>query len=299
MKRDNRFRGIFPAIITPFDEDGDIGEQRLVDFIDHVVERGVHGIYLLGTNGEAPLLSFKEKKKIIDITMRNLNDRVPVIAGTMCNSTKKTIELSKYAEEKGADALHVIVPYYYPVDERSLKKHIKKIGEKVDIPLFLYSIPQFTGNEIKTSTLLEMTENEDLIGLKDSSGDVEWFYNTLVNVRKRRKDFVLFGGNDSLIFNYLTLGGDGAVTAVGNAFPELVVEIYEKYKAGDLKAAKERQKKVLEIKNIFSDYPTMSAVKGALKVKGHDYGDLREPLHSLDRKELKSLEEELKTIEVI
>jgi len=299
MKRDNCFRGIFPAIITPFDEDGDIDEQRLVDFIDYVVERGVYGIYLLGTNGEAPLLSFKEKKKIIDITMRSLNDRVPVIAGTMCNSTKKTIELSKYAEEKGADALHVIVPYYYPVDERSLKKHIKKIGEKVDIPLFLYSIPQFTGNEIKTSTLLEMTENEDLIGLKDSSGDVEWFYNTLVNVRKRRKDFVLFGGNDSLIFTYLTLGGDGAVTAVGNAFPELVVEIYEKYKAGDLKAAKERQKKVLEIKNIFSDYPTMSAVKGALKVKGHDYGDLREPLHSLDRKELKSLEEELKTIEVI
>ncbi|MFW5945411.1 MAG: dihydrodipicolinate synthase family protein [Candidatus Natronoplasma sp.] len=299
MKKNKNFKGVFPAVITTFDGDEKVDEHRTGDFIDHLVERGVHGIYLLGTNGEAPLLTFKEKKKIIDVAMRRVEGRVPVIAGTMCNSTKKTIKLSKYAEEKGADAVHVIVPYYYPVKEFALKKHIDQISDEIDIPIFLYSIPQFTGNELKGSTLIELTKNRDLIGLKDSSGDIELFYRTLVEVEKRREDFVFFGGNDSLIFSYLMLGGDGVVTAVGNAFPRLVVDIYEKYKRGDIEAVKEKQRKVLEIKNIFESYPLMSAVKGALKVKGYDYGDLREPLHSLDRRELNDLEEELKKIDAI
>jgi len=299
MKKEKIFEGIFPAVITPFDEDEKIDKKKMGDFIDFVLNRGVHGIYLLGTNGEAPLLTFKEKKKIIDTSIRKVNGRVPVIAGTMCNSTKKTIELSKYAEEKGADAVHVIVPYYFPIDEDSLKVHIKEIVEEIEIPIFLYSIPQFTGNEIKSSTFLQLAEIKDLIGLKDSSGDIELFYKTMVEVRKKREDFVFFGGNDSLVFSYLALGGDGAVTAIGNAFPEIFVEIYEQFKAGDMEAAKQKQRKVLEIKNIFNKYPTMSAVKGTLKVKGHDYGDLRKPLYSLKKDELDDLEDELKKIEVI
>jgi len=299
MKENKRFKGVFPAVITTFDRDGKVDEKRTGDFIDHVVERGVHGIYLLGTNGEAPLLTFNEKKKIIDAAMRRVEGRVPVIAGTMCNSTKKTIKLSKYAEEKGADAVHVIVPYYYPVEEFALKKHIDQISDETDIPIFLYSIPQFTGNELKDSTLIELVKNRNLIGLKDSSGDIEWFYRTLSEVKNRREDFVFFGGNDSLIFSYLSLGGDGVVTAVGNAFPKLVVDIYNKYKRENIEGAKEKQRIVLEIKNIFENYPPMSAVKGALKVKGYDFGDLRRPLYSLDRRELNDLEEELKKIDSI
>ncbi len=299
MKCEKGFKGVFPAVITPFDEDGKIDEQGMSDFIDYVIERGVHGIYLLGTNGEAPLLTFKEKKKIIDVTIGRVKGRVSVIAGTMCNSTKKTILLSKYAEEKGADAVHAIVPYYYPIKEVALKKHIKEIADKIEIPIFLYSIPQFTGNELETSTLLELSKIKNLIGLKDSSGDIEFFYKTLVEVRKKQEDFVFFGGNDSLVFTYLTLDGDGVVTAIGNVFPRLVVDIYEKYKGGEIEAAKRKQIKVLKIKKIFGKYPTMSAVKGALKIRGHDYGCLRKPLHSLDRSELKDLEEELMEIDVI
>lgn len=299
MKREETFKGIFPAVITPFDKGEKIDEKRMIDFINYMVEGGVHGIYLLGTNGEAPLLTLEEKKKIIDLTIKTVDGEVPVIAGTMCNSTKKTLYLSKYAEEKGADAVHVIVPYYYPVETRALKKHIEEIANEIKIPIFLYSIPQFTGNEIKSSTFSELAEIKDLVGLKDSSGDIELFYNTLLKVRKKRDDFVFFGGNDSLVLTYLTLGGDGAVTAIGNAFPELFVDIFEKFKTEDLEAAKRKQRKVLEIKNVFKKYPTMSAVKGTLKIKGQDYGDLRKPLHSLDRGELKNLEEELKKIDVI
>ncbi|MBS3789579.1 MAG: dihydrodipicolinate synthase family protein [Candidatus Thermoplasmatota archaeon] len=299
MKQDKLFEGIFPAVITPFGKDGGIDEQRMREFIDYVLESGVHGIYLLGTNGEAPLLTFKEKKKIIDIAVEKVNSRVPVIAGTMCNSTIKTIKLSKYAEEKGADAVHVIVPYYYPVREIALKEHIEEVSDKIEIPVFLYSIPQFTGYEIDTSTVSKLAEVKNLAGLKDSSGDIELFYDTLVEIRKKREDFIFFGGNDSLIFTYLSLGGDGAVTAVGNVFPKLVVDIYERYRAGDLKGAKQKQRKLLKIKNIFKNYPTMSAVKGALKVIGEDYGDLRKPLNSLNRKELNGLKKELKKINAI
>ncbi len=299
MKEEKAFEGVFPAVITPFGKEGNIDEHRMGDFLDYMVEQGVHGIYLLGTNGEAPLLTFEEKKKIIDVAMERVDGRVPVIAGTMCNSTKKTIRLSKYAEEKGADAVHVIVPYYYPVGDEGFKEHIKKITDKIGIPVFLYSIPQFTGSEIETSTISELAGIKNVLGLKDSSGDVEWLYKTLVDVRKKREDFVFFGGNDSLILTYLKMGGDGAVTAVGNAFPELVVDIYEKYKTGNIEEAERKQRKVLEIKKIFRKYPVMSAVKGALKVRGHDYGNLRKPLHTLDRREMKTLEEELKEIDVI
>lgn len=286
-------------MITPFDEKQKIEESRLEDFLEQVIEGGVHGIYLLGTNGEAPLLTFEEKKNVIDTALAHVDGRVPVIVGSTCNSTVNTIELSRYAQEKGADAVHTIVPYYYPVTEKGLKNHVQELAEEIDIPIFLYSIPQFTGNDITPSTVVDLLDIDNLIGLKDSSGDVDFFYQTLKKVREEREDFVYFGGNDSLVLHYLMHGGDGSVTAVGNVFPELVVDIYEKLNLGNLEAARQNQEKVLEIKDIFSKYPTMSAVKGALKVKGEDFGDLRRPMHSLNDQELEELEEELEEINVI
>ncbi|MFP4000370.1 MAG: dihydrodipicolinate synthase family protein [Thermoplasmata archaeon] len=297
--KDDKFKGIFPAVITPYDEGEEVDESRLKDFLDYVIEGGVHGIYLLGTNGEGPLLTFQEKKRVIETALEHVAGRVPVIVGSMCNSTKNTIELSKYAESKGADAVHAIVPYYYPVTKNGLKNHIKELAEEVDIPIFLYSIPQFTGNEIEPHTLGELSELDDLIGLKDSSGDIGFFYQSLNEVQSKRDDFVFFGGNDSLILTYLMMGGDGSVTAVGNAFPGLVADIFEEYMSGNIETAKDKQKKVWKIKDIFSGYPTMSAVKGTLKVLGEDFGGPRRPLQSLNDRELKKLERKLKDINVI
>ncbi len=299
MNRDMDFEGVFPAVITPFDDDQQIDEPRLKDFLDHVIDGGVHGIYLLGTNGETPLLTFEEKKRVMRVALEHVDGRVPVIAGTMCNSTLKTVELAKFAEKKGADAVHVIVPYYYPTSGPLLKDHLKDIADETDLPMFLYSIPQFTGNEIEPSIVSDLADIEQLIGLKDSSGDVGWFYETVEKVREKREDFRFFGGNDFLVFNYLMMGGNGSVTAVGNVFPELLAEIYESYKDGDLDRAEKKQKKVMRIKDVFSRYPPISAVKGGLKVRGKDFSDPRSPLRSLGDSELARLEKELKDIGAI
>jgi len=299
MKENKKFAGIFPAVITPFDEEQEVDRSRLKDFLDHLIEGGVHGLYLLGTNGEAPLLTFEEKKGIIETALDHVDDRVPVIVGSMCNSTIKTIKLSKFAQQKGADAVHVIIPYYYPMSGSNLKDHIKRLAVDIKIPIFLYSIPQFTGNELRASTVIDLLDIDRFIGLKDSSGDVEFFYRTLKRAREKRKDFVYFGGNDSLILHYLMHGSDGSVTAVGNAFPELVSGIYEDHGSGDIYSAVQKQERVLEIKDVFSDYPALSAVKGALKARGKDYGDLREPMYSLSEGELKEIENKLESIGVI
>ncbi len=289
------FKGIYPAAITPFDESEEVDISRLEDFLDFLIEGGVHGIYLLGTNGEAPLLTMEEKKRVIESAVDHVGGRVPVIAGTMCNDTKGTIELVRYAEDKGADAVHVIVPYFFPSPKRSLVKHFKSISENIDLPIFIYSIPQRTGNRLDIETLKTLSEIDKVVGFKDSSGDLESFYSASVDTR----DLISFGGNDSLIYSYLSLGGDGAVTAVGNVFPELVSSIYEHHQRGDHIRAKELQDKVLHITQALKKGPYLSGVKAALKLRGMDFGDVRSPLLPFSRGEMKKLKADLERLNML
>lgn len=288
----NRFEGIFPAAITPFDEDENLDESKLTEFLDFLIEGDVHGIFLLGTNGEAPLLDMAEKKKVIGTAVEHVDGKVPIIAGTMCNSTEKTIELSRYAEKKGSDAVHVILPYYFPCPHNPLVQHFKDISDEVDIPIFVYSIPQRTGNDLDIETLKELSKIENVTALKDSSGDLAFFYSVVEEI----DDFQFFGGNDSLIYSYLTSGGDGAITAAGNVFPELVSSIYDDFVKGDLQKAKEAQNAVLRISNVLKKGPYLSGVKAALKLRGLDFGEVRKPLQPFSQDEITLLREELKDL---
>ncbi|MGM0405970.1 MAG: 4-hydroxy-tetrahydrodipicolinate synthase [Thermoplasmatota archaeon] len=285
----NQFEGIYPAAITPFDKDENIDESKLIDFLDFLIDGGVHGIYLLGTNGEAPLLDMEEKKRAIELAVEHVDGRVPIIAGTMCNSTKKTIELSRWAEEKGADGVHVIIPYYFPSPRKSLVKHFKNISKEISLPIFIYSIPQRTGNDLDMETLKELSKIDNVSALKDSSGDLAFFYAAVEEI----KGLQLFGGNDSLIYSYLTMGGNGAVTAAGNVFPELVSSIYDHFVKGDFQKAKEAQDKVLRISNAMKKGPYLSGVKEALKLRGLDFGEVRKPLESFSQEKITLLKKEL------
>ncbi|MFO7791652.1 MAG: 4-hydroxy-tetrahydrodipicolinate synthase [Candidatus Saliniplasma sp.] len=291
----NRFEGIYPAAITPFDEYENLDESKLIDFLDFLIDGGVHGIYLLGTNGEAPLLDMDEKKRVIELAVEHIDGEIPVVAGTMCNSTKKTIELSRYAEKKGADAVHIIIPYYFPSTRTSLVKHFKDISKEISLPVFIYSIPQRTGNDLELGTLKELSKVDNVVAVKDSSGDLDFFYSCI----EEFEDLHFFGGNDSLIFSYLTLGGSGAVTAAGNVYPELVSSIYDHFVNGDFKKAKEAQDKVLRISNVMKKGPYLSGVKAALKVRGLDFGEVRRPLVPFSSEEMELLKEELKVLELL
>ncbi|MDN5320691.1 MAG: hypothetical protein PWP49_1111 [Thermococcaceae archaeon] len=294
-----KFEGIFPPGITPFKND-EVDEEKLTEYLDFLIKGKVHGLFMLGTNGEGPLLTFEEKKKVIKITVEHVNGKIPVIAGTGCVSTKETIELSKYAEKVGADAVHVVTPYYYPITQNGIIKHYRKIAESVEIPIMIYHIPPRTGVKIEVGTLLKLAEIPNVVGIKDSSKDVIWFYDAITAVREKRPDFIFFSGSDALIYTHLTLGANGAVSAVANVFPEIVVQLYEEFKKGNLDKAKEIQDKVLKIRAALQKgFPYMAGVKGALKLRGMDFGDLRSPLESLDEEGLKELERRLKELNLL
>lgn len=291
----NQFEGIYPAAITPFDKDENLDEPKLIDFLDFLIDGGIHGIYLLGTNGEAPLLDLEEKKRVIELAVEHIDGKIPIIAGTMCNSTKKTIELSRWSEKKGADGVHVIVPYYFPSPSKSLVKHFKDIAKEISLPIFIYSIPQRTGNDLDMETLKEISKIDNVAALKDSSGDLAFFYSAVEEIN----DLQFFGGNDSLIYSYLTMGGSGAVTAAGNAFPELVSSIYDHFVKGDLQKAKEAQDKVLRISDAMKKGPYLSGVKEALKLRGLDFGEVRKPLEPFSQEEITLLKKELNELDLL
>lgn len=294
-----QFEGIFSPAITPFTKDDEIDEENLMRYLDFLIKHGVHGLFMLGTNGEGPLLTFEEKKKVIKTTVEYMSGKVPIIVGTGCVSTKESIELSKYAEKVGADAIHVVTPYYYPMSQQGLIKHYTKIAESVELPVVIYYIPDRTGVKMDVSTLAKLAEIDNIIGIKDSSKNVSWFYNALITVREKREDFLFFGGSDALIYTHLSLGGNGAVSAVANVFPEIVVELYEEFRAGNYDRAKKLQEKVLRIRQVLKKGPYMAGVKGALKLRGMDFGELRSPLQSLNEGKLEKLKEDLKKIGVL
>lgn len=295
-----KFEGIFPPGITPFTKDDEVDLAKLTEYLDFLIKGGIHGLFLLGTNGEGPLLTFEEKKEVIKTAVEHVNGRIPVIAGTGCTSTKETVELSKYAEKVGADGVHVVTPYYYSTTPNGIIKHYKKIAESVEVPVIIYHIPPRTGVKIDVGTLLKLAEVPNIVGVKDSSKDVIWFYNAITAVREKRSEFIFFSGSDALIYTHLGLGANGAVSAVANVFPEIVVELYEEFKKGNLTKAKEIQDKVLKIRTALQKgFPYMAGVKGALKLRGMDFGELRSPLESLDDEGLKELEKRLKELNLL
>jgi len=294
-----RLEGIVAPVITPFMKDEEIDEEKIVEYLDFLIKHGVHGLFLLGTNGEGPLLTLEEKKRVIKTAVEHINGRVPIIAGTGCVSTKETIELSKYAEKVGANAVNIVTPYYYPVSQQGLIKHYTSIAESIELPIIIYYIPNRTGNKMNLDTLMQLAEIENIVGIKDSSKDITWFYNAVITVRERRDDFAFFGGSDALIYTHLSLGGNGVVSAVANAFPEIVIELYEEFKKGNYESAKKVQDKVLRIRQALKNGPYMAGVKGALKLRGMDFLEPRSPLQSLDEEELKRLEEDLRKIGVL
>lgn len=291
-----KFEGIFPPAITPFTKDEEVDEEKLTEYLDFLIKHGIHGIFLLGTNGEGPLLTSEEKERVIKTAVEHVNGKIPIIAGTGCTSTKETVKLSKYAEKVGADAVHIVTPYYYPVTQNGIVKHYTKIAESVEIPIIIYYIPSRTEVKLEIGTLLKLAEIPNIAGIKDSSKDVIWFYNAITAVKKNRPDFIFLGGSDALIYSHLILGANGAVSAIANVFPEIVIQLYEEFRKGNLTKAKEIQDKVLRIRQVLKKCPYLAGIKAALKIRGIDMGELRSPLVFLDENHLKILENELNSI---
>lgn len=266
--------GLITPIITPMNEDESINEQELRNQVNRLIDHGVNGIFALGTNGESYALTYEEKLRVLGIVTETANKRVPVYAGTGCVGTKHTIAFSKEAERIGVDALSIVTPYYVALSQEDIYRHYAAIAEAVDLPIIVYNIPARTGNRVDYKTLKRLAKYENIVGLKDSSGN---FDTTLRFIENTDRRLSILAGNDSLILWTLQAGGKGAIAGWSNVYPKLLLDIYNLWKKGKFAEANEKQASIRPLRDIMAMGNPNSVVKRAMVLLGYPVGPVREP----------------------
>ena len=284
-------KGLITPVLTALDENEKFNPTAYKDFINMLIEAGVHGIFPLGTNGEFYAFNNEEKYEIIKTAVEAVNGRVPVYAGTGCVTTKETIEFSLKVKDLGVDCLSVISPSFVSVSQDDIYNHFSAVAKAVDMPILLYNIPARTGNNIDFKTVKKLMEFENIIGIKDSSGN---FDNTLKYIENTNSRINVLAGSDSLILWTLMAGGTGAISGCSNVFPELMVSIYNYFIKGDIEKANEAQKKIRPFRNVMQMGNPNSVVKLAANLRGLNVGPARRPSNCTDPKIIEALKEVFK-----
>lgn len=274
-------KGIITPLVTPMHDDESINEKEFRVQINRMIANGIEGLFCLGTNGEFYALTTEEKLKIIEITVEETRGRVPVYAGTGCISTKETLFLSQKAKELGVDALSIVSPYFVAVSQDDIYAYFSKIAAAVDLPIVLYNMPARTGNNIDYKTLYRLSKYENIVGIKDSSGN---FDNTLRYIEDTDRRLAVLAGNDSLILWTLLAGGSGAIAGTANVFPEIAVSIYKLWQSAKIEEAKIVQTKLRPIRDVMKLGNPNSVIKRAMNLLGYPVGPAREPVSGKDAK---------------
>jgi len=291
MKEIRKFQGIIPPAITIFDKEGEIDREKTKKFIQHLINEGVHGIFIAGSTGEAPLMNLGQRKEIIDIGVEAAAGKVPLFAGTGHNSTRIAVELSKYAENAGADAVVVFLPHYPKPTQEGFYEHYKAIGEAVNIPVFVYNSWEGYGVEIAPETVARLAEEGYVQGIKDSTSDLDHISRVLWLTGGK---ITVFTGLETKVLPSLVLGADGSICTIGNLIPREIVEIYNLFRAGKIEEAGRKQLSIMGLFNILISSVEMQVVKEGLKILGHDVGDSLMPADKIPADIKEKLKVELK-----
>jgi 4-hydroxy-tetrahydrodipicolinate synthase len=215
------FKGSIVALITPFKND-ELDEENYINLIHHHLKNGTHGLVPGGTTGESPTLTHAEHKKIIEISVRETKGKIPTIAGTGSNSTTEAIELSKYAENAGSDALLIVTPYYNKPTQEGLYQHYKKINDNVGIPIIIYNIPSRSVIDMSVETMTRLFELKNIVGVKDATGDLKRVDRQL---KSMGKDFIQLTGEDDNALEFNKRGGTGCISVTANIAAKLCSEM--------------------------------------------------------------------------
>jgi 4-hydroxy-tetrahydrodipicolinate synthase len=288
--------GMFVPNVTPFTRIGQLDIKALRACVQFWLEGGVSGLVPCGSNGEAPYLSRQERIKTIETVVDEVNGKVPVIAGTGSMCTQETIAFTKDAADLGVDAALVITPFYFKLSNKEISEHYRTVSENVDIPIVLYSVPKFTSVSLEPALIQEIaTENEKIIGVKDSSGNIGTITETARLIGNRIS--VLAGTADVTLSTLLT-GGRGAVLAVANVFPTLCSRLYAAFKSKEYEEASRLQNRVSYANEVLvKRFNQISAIKEAMKLQGLEGGYPRKPALPLDAEDRKILESLLKQVD--
>jgi 4-hydroxy-tetrahydrodipicolinate synthase len=268
------FTGSIPALITPFFQ-GEIDTKSLADFIEWQIQNGSHGVVSCGTTGESPTLNDVEYKTIFDVTTSVVKGRIPFIAGTGSNSTRKTIELTNMAREARADAALVVVPYYNRPTKEGLYAHYKAIHDSTDIPLIIYNVPGRTGCEIAVDTILRLAELPRIKGLKDATSDIS---RTSQIKSALGRDFYILSGEDALAGGFLAQGADGCISVTANIAPRQCADFQEAWHRQDLSSFVSLQNQLMPLHKALFVETSPAPVKYAASVLGLCHNELRLPM---------------------
>jgi len=301
------FKGSIVAIVTPFSAKGArlpdgqgsasggknvVDEKRFYDLIEFQIKNGTSGIVPCGTTGESATLSFQEHERVIEITVEQVNKRIPVIAGTGSNSTEEAIMLTKHAAKAGADASLQVTPYYNRPTQNGLYAHFKAIAGSVDIPIILYNIASRTGVNIEPETVARLARDcKNIVGIKEASGSLEQMARIKLLCGE---NFDLISGDDSLTLPLLAIGGTGIISVVANIIPKDVADMVSEFEKGNIQQASKLHYKMLPlIKAIFIETNPIP-VKTAMGLMGLCEPDLRLPMCAMSQDNLEKLKKALK-----
>lgn len=282
-------QGIISPHITPFTKNGDIDEVALRKNVDFWIEGGVHGLATCASNGEAVYMNSEERKQVLKVVLDQASGRVPVIAGTGAPGTRDAIAQTREAKDLGVDAVLVVTPYFFSPKQEEILEYYKDIAEAVDIPIILYNVPKFTGVNMEPWVVAQLAEYDNVVGVKDSSGDMRQMQ-LLLNMAGDK--ISILSGVGNLIYPNLASGGQGGVAAVANIVPSRCVEIYERFLRGDPRGSREAQAEIIVLNDFVTRLHGVPAIKAAMNLLGQRGGYPRRPLLPISER----LMEELKRI---
>lgn len=248
MTSPSPLRGIIPPLLTPLKDRDTLDVAGLERLVEHVLSGGVHGVFVLGTTGEGPALGGRLRRETIERVCALVAGRVPVLAGVTDPSFTESVELARFAAEKGASAAVLSVPYYFPIDQEDLARYVETIVPELPLPVYLYNIPSHTKAAFAPETVRRAMNLPRVLGLKDSSGNMTYFHR-LAALLPERSDWSLLIGPEELLAEGLLLGGSGGICGGANLCPRLYVELYQAATNGDLSRARELHAWIMRLSN--------------------------------------------------
>ncbi|MDR0937689.1 MAG: 4-hydroxy-tetrahydrodipicolinate synthase [Oscillospiraceae bacterium] len=285
------FTGSAVAIVTPFNNDGQVNFGKFGELIDEQIRGGTSAIVVCGTTGESATQTLEEHSQTVDFAIKHVKHRVPVIAGAGSNDTAAALFLCEHAQNSGADALLLVTPYYNKTSQRGLIKHYTYLADEIDIPIILYNVPGRTGVDISPETYAVLAKHKMIAGTKEASGNIGNINRTFRLTE--HDDFNIWSGDDAYTLPLMAMGAVGVISVLANVYPRVMAELCDYALKGDFAKARECHYEALEAMNAMMYDVNPIPVKTAMNLLGKDVGKLRMPLTDMDETTLERLKKAL------
>ncbi|RBW71544.1 4-hydroxy-tetrahydrodipicolinate synthase [Bacillus taeanensis] len=280
------FGQLLTAMVTPFNEQGEIDFNETTNLVNHLIENGSDGLVVAGTTGESPTLTSEEKLALFRHVVKVVDGRVSIIAGTGSNNTKASIEFTKKVEEIGVDGVMIVAPYYNKPNQKGLYEHFKAIAAETSLPVMIYNIPGRTSVNMTAETIIELSKIKNIVSVKESSGDLDQMSEIIEHAEE---GFTLYSGDDGLALPVLSIGGQGVISVASHVVGSEMKQMIKLYSEGQIQKAASLHRKLLPVMNELFKHPNPIPVKAALALDSIKVGSVRLPLVPVDDEACQSI----------